>query len=181
MYQVNAIGCRKMYKVNVRSYGWYCTRCREHKNMEELYIAINVTWIAPICKECNTELIDCRLAKKYYKFNRLCDDCQDRFNCLSVSDAQVTLPLVKVHPHQVHPHIPLENDQNYGIKSYTGKVYDKLEPDSFCSHTEREDCNHSYMRANYSGEKYRRCTEMKYDKKDKKWYCRYGKDLRGCS
>jgi|GEM_PF-6783654 len=168
------------FNVKVRRYGWYCSRCKEHKTHEGLYVAgvAKSAWIKVVCKLCNTELIDCRRAKKYYKIDISCDDCQDKFNCFSMSDADISLPLIKVSSHQVHPVVPLENEEKYGIKSYTGKVYDKLETDSFCRFTERDDCNHSYMRANYTGEGYRRCVEMKYDPKEKKWYCRYGRLLR---
>lgn len=170
-----------MFQVNVRNYGWYCSRCREHRNIENLYVAAAKysNWLGIVCKECNTELVDCKVAKRYYKLGNICDDCADRFNCFSDSEAHTALPLVKVLAHEVHPHIPMDGGTNYGVKSYTGKVYDKLETDKFCCCTERDDCNHSYMRANYTGEKYYRCREMKYNSKEKKWYCRYGKNLRG--
>ena len=181
-----------MFNAKIRSYGWYCTKCREHKPIDKVWVArveqgcsnkwtgtyYANYWTGIICFDCNTELTDCCVAKKYYPMN--CEACEDRFQCFTKSEAQIEKPLRKVLNHQVSPKMLLDAEKvEVGIKSYTGKIYDKLEPDNFCAEPDRDDCNHSYMRANYNGETYKRCEEMKYDKKEKKWYCRYGSLLRG--
>jgi len=174
------------FKANVRSYGWYCQRCKERKPINKVWVASvsgstrHNGWIGIVCSNCNTELIDCFVAKNYYpELKKQCMTCEDRFQCFTMSEAQVEKPFIKAKDHQVHPNIPVHNgNKAAGIKSYTGKIYDKLEPDEFCMFPYRDDCNDSRMRKNYTGDSYQRCIEMRYDAKNKKWYCRYGKSIR---
>lgn len=181
------------FEAKIRSYGWYCSRCKEHKSLDRVWVAkvsregatstiVTVKeWIGIVCKDCNTELTDCFVARKYYQIIKTwCETCEDKFQCFTMSEAQIEKPLVKAYPHEIHAKTPLHQNGILGIQSYTGKIYDKLEQDKlFCKYPERDDCNHSYMRAAYTGESYRRCRDMKYDKNNKKWYCLYGKQLRG--
>ena len=175
------------FEAKIRSYGWYCTKCKEHKSLDKTWVAkvsreghIIKEWISVVCKDCNHELVDCFIAKKYYPIIKTwCDTCMDKFQCFTMSEAQIEKPLVKAAPHEVHPKLPLHTNDIVGIRSYTGKIYDKLEDGVFCKYIDRDDCNHSYMRTDYTGEPYHRCHQMKYDKNNKKWYCLYGKQLRG--
>jgi len=174
------------FVTNIRGYGWYCTKCKERKPILKVWVAKvkkqgkDKEWIGVVCKTCNTILSDCFIAKQYYtELKKQCLTCEDRFQCFTMSEAEIARPLINAYSHEIRSSIPLHTEEQIGIQSYTGKIYDKLEPDEFCDYPERDDCNHSYMRNNYIGEPYWRCKEMKYDSKNKTWYCRFGKILRG--
>lgn len=177
------------FETKIRSYGWYCSKCGERKTIDKVWVAkvrqesrwSNKGYVGIICADCNTELLDCFVAKKYYpEIRKQCETCEDRFQCFTMSEAQIEKPMKLVHPQEIHSHVPLDNENEVvGIRSYTGKIYDKLEQKDFCAYPERDDCNHSWMRANYNDRPYRRCRYMKYDKQNKEWYCEYGRKIRG--
>ena len=139
-------------------------------------------YLAVICNKCNTELSDCFIAKKHIpEIQNLCGTCEDKFDCFTLSESQIEKELQTVHAQDIKPtRIDLKNGNGrVGIKSYTGKVYDKLESDEYCEYPERDDCNYSWMRKHYDGEDYFRCEHMKYDRNNRIWYCLYGKIKRG--
>lgn len=178
-----------VFETKIRSYGWYCNKCNEHKTTDKVYVAkvaptsrnARDGYVGIVCSDCNTELLDCFVAKKYYpEIRKQCDTCVDRFQCFTMSEAQIEKPMKNVHAHEIHTNITIDTERTeVGIRSYTGKIYDKLEQKDFCVYPERDDCNHSWMRANYNGNSYRRCRYMKYDKQNKEWYCEYGRKIRG--
>jgi hypothetical protein len=176
----------KSYITQCRAYGWWCSHCEKHKDINKVKVVkiMYAKYVGVVCVDCNTELSDCFLATKLPNFNEDCSICQDRFQCLTRADAVIDKELQSARSEQIHA-IPTrladELAKNMvGIRSYTGRYYDKLEQGkNFCLDPDREDCNHSFMRANYNGHQYKRCSEMKYDTKKKEWYCRYGRERRG--
>jgi len=164
-------------QVSIRAYGWFCIACDCPKPVEKVRVvkAPNKEFIGVICNDCSTELHDCFLYKKGVE----CDSCKDRFHCFTMSGATVPKPLENVKSHEIQSIAPIKTDnKSMGIKSYTGHYHYKLDQ-SYCAYPYRDDCNHSWMRANYSGTSYTRCEYMEYAIKEEKWYCLYGETVRG--
>ena len=157
----------------VRSYGWYCNGCKSHKSIARVKLVrvARERHITVVCEDCNTELYDCFAITE----KKLCETCEERFQCFTKSDAQIDKPLTRLANHEIKAHNIFEkvNTRESGIKSYTGRVYDKLAHGENCLYPGREDCNHSWMREGYNGNSYRRCGYMKYDKVNKEWFCGY--------
>jgi len=173
----------KKLLTKVRAYGWYCPRCRAHKDIERVNVVkiVGSRYMTMICTDCNTELIDCFLlnTNERFKESRDCEKCNDRFKCYTRSDAVVEKELKSIKFHEIKTYDAIIDTRHIeGVRSYTGIYNQKLDTE-FCAFPERCDCNHSWMRQNYSGIPYKRCVYMKYDATEKIWYCWYGKKQRG--
>jgi hypothetical protein len=122
-------------------------------------------------------MIDCFLIKLN---SDACEVCEDRFLCLTRTDAIVETQMQTVRGDEIHRWEYQKDPINIsGIRSYTGRYTNKLEQQNYCMFPDREDCNYSKMRYQYRGTPYNRCTYMKYDKEYKSWYCVYGVNKRG--
>ncbi len=166
----------------IRGYGWYCVNCHDHKNLDKVGVVkiIQHNYMAMICQDCHTELVDCFIAKTHQDVRLNCDTCQDRFQCLTRADYVSEKELELVRNDSIHT-TPMTRQMLsgvVGVRSYTGIYNDKLDTGDFCLYPTREDCNHSWMRSNYEGPAYKRCPYMKYDVDGKVWYCEYGRKLR---
>ncbi len=165
----------------VRGYGWYCPTCQTHKDVDSIGVVkvVQDRFMTVVCLDCMTEAVDCFLIPEE---NKECDNCSDRFRCFTRSDATIEKNLLSVRAHELKSVPNIIDPRNIeGVRSYTGIYNFKLESnaDLYCAYAERDDCNHSWMRQNYSGTPYRRCSYMKYDVKNKEWYCYYGRSKRG--
>lgn len=177
----------KKLLTKIRAYGWYCPRCRAHKDIEQVNVVkvVGSRYMTMICTDCNTELIDCFLLNntnerlKQFRESRDCEGCTDRFRCYTRSDAVIEKELKSMKSHEIKTYDAIIDTRHIeGVRSYTGIYNQKLDSE-FCAFPERDDCNHSWMRQNYSGSPYKRCVYMKYDATGKFWYCWYGKRQRG--
>lgn len=173
----------KELQTKIRGYGWYCTNCKSHKDVSKVDVVkiVRDNYIAIVCPDCYTELVDCFVLNDHPLYPHNCDNCEDKFKCFTRADAVMERPMVLRPQHEIKTS-PIANEimaKIEGVRSYTGIYNDKLEMSDFCEHPEREDCNHSWMRANYRGSKYMRCRSMKYDVTKKEWYCVYGRAKRG--
>uniref|UniRef100_A0A6M3LSS8 Uncharacterized protein n=1 Tax=viral metagenome TaxID=1070528 RepID=A0A6M3LSS8_9ZZZZ len=170
----------------VRGYGWYCPNCEAHKDVDKIGVVkvVKDRFMTVICTDCNTEVVDCFLVDHPSRLQgyKYCDKCLDRFRCLTRADVVIEKELQSVKGHEIHS-VPNVVDTRHidGVRSYTGIYNHKLEQNEelYCTYPERDDCNHSWMRQNYRGSPYRRCTYMKYDKDNKEWFCYYGRSKRG--
>jgi hypothetical protein len=177
------------FKASIRSYGWYCSNCCEHKSANNITVAKipsksndDMNYIGVVCSRCKTELNNCFDVKKIIpEINDWCATCEDRFQCFTKSEAQTDKDLTNVHSQEIRPSRlgDVGTEEVCGIQSYTGRIHDKLESGDYCEFQEREDCNFSWMRLYYKGEPYSRCRNMNYDRTNKQWYCLYGKEKRG--
>lgn len=162
---------RKGLLTKVRAYGWYCPHCKAHKDIEQVSV-VKVTkgkYMTMICLDCHTEVVDCFLLT----IDRSCDSCPDRFRCYTRSDATTEKELQNVKAHEIRSLPDVIDPRNIvGVRSYTGIYNTKLD-EEFCRYPERDDCNHSWMRQNYSGDGYTRCPHMKYRIQEHEWYCWY--------
>lgn len=163
----------------IRGYGWFCSYCNSHKNINDVSVVkiVDDTHIIIACVKCHTELVDCFLLDNH---PGCCDDCTDKFKCFTRADYTVEQKMLSGRSHEFKASSinakALKNIQ--GVRSYTGIYNDKLDSE-FCIYKDREDCNHSWMRSNYSGKRYSRCSQMQYDLKNKIWFCAYGVSMRG--
>ncbi len=163
----------------VRAYGWYCPRCRDHKNIESVDVVkvVGDRYMTMLCNDCATEVVDCFIVKE--QMDAACDVCPDRFRCLTRTDAVVEKIMRSVKTHEMSSVPGVIDSRNIqGVRSYTGIYNSKLD-DTFCAYSERDDCNHSWMRQNYEGSPYKRCIYMKYHVQNKVWYCWFGRSKRG--
>ena len=168
----------KTLLTKIRGYGWYCTNCKEHKNITKVDVAkiVGDRCIIIVCSDCSTELVDC-FALKDKAYPRNCDECSDKFKCFTRADSVEEKTMRSLHSHDAKTS-PMTNeimDSIQGVRSYTGIYNDKLAEPPICIYPERDDCNHSWMRANNKGQTYARCAYMKYELKEKRWYCLRGK------
>lgn len=163
----------------VRAYGWYCPHCKTHKNIENVNVVkvVRDRYMTMTCADCNTEVVDCFLVM----VEKECDGCSDRFRCFTRSDIIIEKELKSVKSHEIRSVPDIVDTRNIeGVRSYTGIYNFRLErDDDFCAYSNRDDCNHSWMRQNYNSEPYKRCHYMKYHMQNKEWYCYYGKSKRG--
>jgi hypothetical protein len=167
----------KTLLTKIRGYGWYCTSCKEHKDVTKVNVAkiVSDKYIAIVCSDCSTELVDCFMLKEQ-EFPRNCDKCEDKFKCFTRADSVIEKTMQSLHSHEVKtsPIIRKIMENIQGVRSYTGIYNDKLAEPPICIYPTRDDCNHSWMRANYNGAAYTRCPYMKYEIKEKRWYCLHG-------
>lgn len=154
-------------------YGWYCPKCKTWIPIELVQVAkpVGETFIGVICIKCKTELQDCK--------GDDCEGCEDRYLCITQSEATTEITLDNVNKNLIKTSAPQKSNEIEekigGIRSYTGNINTKLD-EEFCLYPNRDDCNYSWMRANYRGEAYQRCMYMQYHNG---WLCTVGARRRG--
>jgi hypothetical protein len=165
----------KKLSTRVRSYGWFCPKCSAHRNADQIDVAkiVGNKYITMVCSNCRSELVDCFVVKEKYPVGQECEHCIDRFQCFTRADAIIEKDMITLRSHEVttSPIVEFMAKEIIGVRSYTGIYNDKLANPPICIYPDRIDCNNSWMRFKYNGVSYKRCEYMKYNVKEKLWYC----------